>query len=167
MFSLLTIGQMRERGTSIYNILAFSAILMITVNPDVIFEVGLQLSYLAVLGIVMIQPLILWLPRHKAFEYIWKLTAVSLAAQLFTFPLSYFHVFPTYILLGNLLILLLAFLIMQVGVPLMIFGWYPVLGEVLGWVLSWLQNWIADAIRLIPGGKMDRLTMDFSGMLLV
>lgn len=174
MFSLLTLGQMRERRPSIYNILAFSAILMITTNPDVIYEVGFQLSYLAVLGIVMIQPLILnlWLPRHKILEYIWQLTSVSLAAQLVTFPLSlyYFHVFPTYFLLGNLLILPLAFLIMQVGVPLMIFGWIPVVGDVLGWVLSWLiwvQNWIAETIRLIPGGKLDRLTMDFSGMVLV
>jgi competence protein ComEC len=174
MFSLLTLGQMRERPPSIYNILAFSAILMITINPDVIYEVGFQLSYLAVLGIVMIQPLILnlWLPRQKVMEYIWQLTSVSIAAQVVTFPLSvyYFHVFPTYFLLGNLLILPLAFVIMQVGVPLMIFGWIPVLGDILGWMLSWLiwvQNWLAEAIRLIPGGKLDRLTMDSSGMILV
>ncbi len=174
MFSLLTFGQMRERPPSIYNILAFSAILMITINPNVIYEVGFQLSYLAVLGIVMIQPLILnlWLPRHKVLEYIWQLTSVSVAAQLVTFPLSiyYFHVFPTYFLLGNLLILPLAFVIMQVGVPLMMLGWIPLLGEVLGWVLSWLiwlQNWIAEAIRVIPGGKLDRLTIDFAGMLVV
>lgn len=174
MFSLLTLGQMRERPPSIYNVLAFSAMLMITFNPDVIFEVGFQLSYLAVLGIVMIQPLILnwWLPPNKAIEYIWQLTSVSLAAQLVTFPLSifYFHVFPTYFLLGNLLILPLAFVIMQVGVPLMMFGWIPILGDILGWTLSWLiwgQNWIAETIRMIPGGKVDRLTMDFSGMILV
>lgn len=174
MFSLLTFGQMRERRPSIYNVLAFSAILMITFNPDVIYEVGFQLSYLAVLGIVMIQPLILnlWIPRHKILEYVWQLISVSIAAQLVTFPLStfYFHVFPTYFLLGNLLILPLAFVIMQVGVPLMIFGWLPVVGDVLGWTLSWLirvQNYIAEAIRLIPGGKLDRLTMDFTGMIFV
>ena len=174
MFSLLTLGQMRERPPSIYNVLAFSAILMITFNPDVIYEVGFQLSYLAVLGIVMIQPLILnlWMPRNKILEYIWQLISVSIAAQLVTFPLStfYFHVFPTFFLLGNLLILPLAFVIMQVGVPLMIFGWIPVVGDVLGWALSWLirvQNYIAEAIRLIPGGKLDRLTMDFSGMIFV
>ncbi|MEP0711414.1 ComEC/Rec2 family competence protein [Algoriphagus sp.] len=174
MFSLLTLGQMRERPPSVYNILAFSAILMITFNPDVIFEVGFQLSYLAVLGIVMLYPIILdlWLPRSKALEYIWKTASVSIAAQLATFPLSiyYFHVFPTYFLLGNLLILPLAFIIMQVGVPLMILGWIPGLGEILGWTLSgliWAQNWIAETIRLIPGGKIDRLTMDMSGMIFV
>lgn len=174
MFSLLTLGQMRDRKPSIYNVLAFSAMLMITFNPDVIFEVGFQLSYLAVLGIVMIQPLIVrwWLPSNRVVEYFWQLTAVSLAAQLATFPLSvyYFHVFPTYFLLANLLVLPLAFLIMQVGVPLMMLGWIPYLGAGLGWILSWLiqvQNKITSLIFLLPGGKLQRLVIDFWGMVLV
>jgi competence protein ComEC len=174
MFSLVALGQMRDRKPSIYNVLAFSAMLMITFNPDVIFEVGFLLSYIAVLGIVMIQPLIVrwWLPSNRVIEYFWQLTAVSLAAQLATFPLSvyYFHVFPTYFLLANLLVLPLAFVIMQVGVPLMMLGWIPYLGEGLGWVLSWLiqiQNEIAELIYILPGGKLERLVIDFWGMLLV
>lgn len=174
MFTLLSLGQMRERKPSIFNILAFSAMLMIAVNPGVIFEVGFQLSYLAVAGIVLIQPLILnwWLPPNRVLEYIWQLTSVSLAAQVATFPLSiyYFHIFPTYFLLGNLFIIPLAFLIMQVGVPLMLLGWIPFLGDLLGWVLSWLiwlQNFIIHWIQFIPGGKLDRLTIDYSGMLLI
>ncbi len=174
MFSLLTFGQMRERKPPVFNILAFSAILMITWNPEVIFEVGFQLSYLAVGGIVLIQPLLLkwWLPPNKFWEYVWQLTTVSLAAQLATFPLSiyYFHVFPTYFLLGNLLIIPLAFLIMQVGVPLLFLGWIPGIGELLGWILSWMiriQNWIAGMIRLIPGGKVDDLSIDGFSIVLV
>jgi competence protein ComEC len=174
MFTLLSLGQMRERKPSIFNILAFSAMLMIAINPDVIFEVGFQLSYLAVAGIVLIQPMILnwWLPPNRILEYIWQLTSVSLAAQLATFPLSiyYFHIFPTYFLLGNLFIIPLAFLIMQVGVPLMLLGWIPFLGDLLGWILSWLiwlQNFIIYWIQFIPGGKLDRLTIDYSGMMLI
>ena len=174
MFSLLTLGQMRERKPSIFNILAFSAMLMIVSNPDVIYEVGFQLSYLAVLGIVMLYPLILdlWIPRNKVLDYFWKAAAVSISAQLATFPLSvfYFHTFPVYFLLGNLLILPLAFVIMQVGVPLMVLGWIPVVGELLGYILSgliWCQNWLAGFIQSIPGGKIDRLTIDFPAMLLV
>ncbi|WP_075350551.1 ComEC/Rec2 family competence protein [Algoriphagus marinus] len=174
MFSLLSLGQMRERKPSIFNILAFSAMLMIAQNPAVIFEVGFQLSYLAVGGIVLIQPLILnwWLPSNRFSEYLWQLTSVSLAAQLATFPLSifYFHVFPTYFLLGNLFVIPIAFLIMQIGVPLMLLGWIPYLGDFLGWILSlliWLQNFIIQLIQLIPGGKLDRLTIDFSSMILI
>lgn len=174
MFSLISLGQMRDRKPSIYNVLAFSAILMIAFNPDVIYEVGFQLSYLAVLGIVMIQPLIVrwWLPSNRVIEYFWQLTAVSLAAQLATFPLSvyYFHVFPTYFLLANLLVLPLAFLIMQVGVPLMMLGWIPYLGAGLGWILSWLiqlQNEITELIYILPHGKLARLVIDFWEMLVI
>lgn len=174
MFTLLTLGQMRERRPSIYNVLAFSAMLTIMVNPDVIYEVGFQLSYLAVLGIVLIQPLLerLWIPRWTVVEYFWQLTTVSFAAQLVTFPLSvyYFHVFPTYFLLGNLLILPLAFIIMNVGVPLLFLGWIPIVGDAIGWLLSkliLLQNWVTFLIQTLPGGRIDRLTFDFVQMLVI
>src|SRR5690606_774747 len=58
MFSLFTLGQLRERKPSSLNILAFSAMVMIVLDPAVIFEVGFQLSYIAVAGILLIQPLI-------------------------------------------------------------------------------------------------------------
>lgn len=174
MFSLITLGQMRDRKPSIYNVLAFSAMLLITVNPDVIFEVGFQLSYLAVTGIVLIQPLILnlWLPSSKVGEYFWQMTSVSIAAQLVTFPLSvyYFHVFPTYFLIANLFVIPISFLIMQVGVPLMILGWIPFLGEALGWILGWLvwtQNQVTLIIHQFPLGTIDRLTIGFPGMILI
>lgn len=174
MFSLITLGQMRDRKPSIYNVLAFSAMLLITVNPDVIFDVGFQLSYLAVIGIVLIQPLILnwWLPSSKVGEYFWQMTSVSIAAQLVTFPLSvyYFHVFPTYFLIANLFVIPISFLIMQVGVPLMILGWILFLGEVLGWILSWLvwsQNQVTLLIHLFPLGTIDRLTIGFPRMILI
>jgi competence protein ComEC len=174
MFSLITLGQMRDRKPSTFNVLAFSAILMIAFDPEVIFEVGFQLSYLAVAGIVLIQPLIvnLWLPSNRFLEYFWQLTAVSLAAQLATFPLSvyYFHIFPVYFLLANLLVIPLAFLIMQVGIPFLFLGWMPWIGESLGWVLSWMiefQNQIALSIRDLPFGRLDRLTINLFGMILV
>jgi competence protein ComEC len=174
MFSLFTAGQMRKRKPSSFNILAFSAMLMIAMDPGVIFEVGFQLSYAAVAGILLIQPLIanLWLPPNRFSEYIWQLTAVSLAAQLATFPLSvyYFHIFPTYFLIANLFIIPLSFLVMSVGIPFLVFSWIPMLSDGLGWVVSWiiwLQNWITHAIQLFPGGNLERLTITFSGMLVV
>ncbi|HSF54786.1 MAG TPA: ComEC/Rec2 family competence protein [Algoriphagus sp.] len=174
MFSLFTLGQLRERKPSSFNILAFSALIMITLDPGVIFEVGFQLSYLAVGGILLIQPLILnwWLPPNKVLEYIWQMTAVSLAAQLATFPLSilYFHIFPTYFLIANLIIIPLSFLVMQAGIPLLALSWVPLLSDWLGWLVSgliWIQNWITMAIQHFPGGNMDRLTISFSGMLLI
>ena len=174
MFSLATAGQMRKKKPSIWNILAFSAMLMMVVEPEVIFDIGFQLSYLAVAGIVGLQPVIVrwWIPGNVVLEYFWQLAAVSIAAQLVTFPLSvfYFHQFPTYFLLANLVVVPLAFLIMAVGVPFLFLGWIPMLGEVMGWLVNWMiyiQNQITFFIQLLPLGKIDRLTITFSGMLLV
>ena len=174
MFSLVTLGQMRKRKASIWNTLAFSALMILVIDPDVIFDIGFQLSYLAVAGIVGIQPLMVgwWLPRNSILEYFWQLATVSLAAQLVTFPLSilYFHQFPTYFLLANLLVVPLAFVIMAVGVPFMFLAWIPKLGEVMGWVVDWLiflQNQLTMMIQVLPGGTIEGLVISFSGVLLV
>lgn len=174
MFSLIIAGQMRKRRPSIWNILAFSAMLMLIVDPDVLFEVGFQLSYLAVGGIAGLQPLILrwWLPSHRAAEYFWQLAAVSIAAQLVTFPLSlyYFHLFPTYFLVANLIVVPLAFLIMSVGVPFLFLGKIPAVGDFLGLVLDRMivfQIKVNSMIQSLPFGKLDRLTITFSGMAVV
>lgn len=174
MFSLFTFGQLRERKPASFNILAFSAMLMVVVDPGVIFEVGFQLSYFAVAGILLLQPLILrfWIPPNQILEYFWQLTTVSIAAQLATFPLSifYFHIFPTYFLIANLIIIPLSFLVMQVGIPFLALSWVPILGEGLGWLVSgliWAQNGITRGIQLFPGGNLDRLTISFTGMLLI
>ncbi|MFC3880241.1 ComEC/Rec2 family competence protein [Algoriphagus namhaensis] len=174
MFSLLIFGQIQNRKPPTFNILAFSAMLMIAVNPSVIFDVGFQLSYLAVGGIVLLQPLILdfCLPKNRVLEYIWQLMTVSIAAQLATFPLSvyYFHYFPTYFLLGNLIVLPLAFVIMQIGVPWLILMKIPFLGKAMAWFLNLLidmQNGVIEYLTMIPGGKLDRLTISPPLMLLI
>lgn len=174
MFSLFSLGQMRQRRPSIWNILAFSAMIMIAWDPDVLFEIGFQLSYAAVAGIVALQPLIVrwWLPPNRVLEYLWQLAAVSIAAQLATFPLSvyYFHLFPTYFLFANLVVVPLAFLIMAVGLPFLAFNWVWGVGDVLGWVIDRLirvQISTAEFFQGLPFGSLDRLTISISGMLLV
>lgn len=157
MFTLLVLGELRDRKPPIFNILAFSAILMIALNPDVIEDIGFQLSYVAVSGIVLLQPLILklWYPPNKIMEYLWQLAAVSIAAQLVTFPISvwYFHSFPVWFLPANLIIIPLTFLIMQVGIPFLFLGWMPILGKGLGWVVGSLiqiEIWVLEGFRWLP-----------------
>ncbi|WP_026945265.1 ComEC/Rec2 family competence protein [Algoriphagus marincola] len=173
MFTLIVLGQLRDRKPPIFNILAFSAILMIAVNPGVITEVGFQLSYLAVAGIILLQPLIVrvWYPKSRILEYLWQLGAVSIAAQLATFPLSvwYFHSFPVWFLPANLLVIPITFLIMQVGIPMLLIGWIPFLGKALGWVVGSLiqvELWILEAFRLLPF-RLNELTIQPVTMLLV
>jgi competence protein ComEC len=124
MFSIIIIGKALGRNSNIYNSLAVSAVALLMINPFLIMEVGFQLSYLAVIGIVYLQPKIYNLLNinNKLLDYVWGLTAVSFSAQLATFPLGllYFHQFPNYFLLSNLVVIPGAVLIIHLGVLLFI-----------------------------------------------
>ena len=56
MLTFFILAEFFNKSTSAYNILAASAILLLIINPFFIMQVGFQLSYLAVLGILYIQP---------------------------------------------------------------------------------------------------------------
>ena len=172
MFSLVTLGQMRKRKPSIWNILSFSALLLLVLDPGVRTDLGFQLSYLAVAGIVGLQPLILhlWSPPNRVLDYFWQMAAVTLAAQLITSPLTihYFHTFPSYFLLANLLIVPLSYLILCAGVPFLLLAWVPFLGRVLGAIvdfLLFLQNEVTYRIQDLPAALWQGIHLSFAGML--
>ena len=109
MFSFLTFAYYSNRITNTYNILALSAFFTLTIAPLMLFQVGFQLSYAAVLAIVICFPKInAWYnPKNKTLKYSWQLLAVSLSAQIGVLPLSlfYFHQFPGLFFISNLLII--------------------------------------------------------------
>jgi len=150
MISVFIIGNAFNQNKNSYNLLAFSAFLILIYNPQLIYDLGFQLSYLSVLGLIYLQPLIYaWF----SFKYIWadklwSFIALSLAAQTATFPLSvyYFHQFPLYFLLSNLFILVPVTLIMYLGILVMIFP-MDIFVFCLEWLLKFNNNglrWFAD-----------------------
>jgi len=126
MFSCIIIGENFSRRASIYNSLAASAFILLCYNPFYLWDVGFQLSYLAILGIVILQKPIynLFFIKNKSLNKLWKLTAISLAAQTFTFPicLYYFHQFPTIFLFTNLITVPLSTVILFVEIFLIALG---------------------------------------------
>lgn len=157
MFSFVAVGKAFDRNSNIYNTLAASALVLLIYNPYLIMEVGFQLSYLAVLGIVYFQPIIykqIYFKR-KITDYVWSITSVSIAAQLTTFPLGllYFHQFPTYFLISNLVVIPGAVLIISTGLLLFITSWLPVIYEWIGIGLHYIiygMNWVVKAIDQLP-----------------
>jgi len=124
MISLIIIGKTFNRRINTLNILAVSAMLLLLFNPFLITDVGFQLSYLAVAGLIVFQPIVYsWLDiDNKWLDKLWLLCSVSIAAQAITFPLSayYFHQFPVYFLGSNLFILLPSFVIMCAGMAFLL-----------------------------------------------
>ncbi len=142
MFSMILLTQSFFRKSNIYNSLALAAFVLLIYDPYLLFSVGFQLSFLAVFGIVFIQPK---LSRLLVFDSWlmqkgWELTAVSVAAQLATFPLGllYFHRFPNFFLISNLVVIPGAFAVLFVGVFFFLTSWLPFMASLLGTVLYWL-----------------------------
>ncbi|WP_194972346.1 ComEC/Rec2 family competence protein [Aquiflexum lacus] len=166
MFSLMALAQMKSRSPSIFNAIALSALILLILDPFLIYAVGFQLSYIALLGILVIQPMLvrLWLPKNRFLEYVWQISTVGIAAQLATFPISayYFHIFPTYFMLSNLVAIPGAFLIMSFGVPFMVFAEVPMLSKILAWVtekLIALVNLLIFWIQDLPASKITEISI--------
>ncbi|HEY4788967.1 MAG TPA: ComEC/Rec2 family competence protein, partial [Bacteroidales bacterium] len=157
MITFVIIGQSFNRNVNIFNSLAVSAFLLLLINPFNLVDVGFQLSYLAVISIVIFYPLIYNLIDIKNWlgDQLWSLTAVTLAAQLVTTPISlfYFHQFPNLFILSNLVMIPLSTLIMYFAMTLIAFsGWNwitMILGKVFNF-LVWLLNKVVLTIESLP-----------------
>jgi len=157
MVSLIVLGKLLLRHTNIFNVIAASAIVLLAVNPFMIMEVGFQLSYLAVTGIVALQPWIyklIYVP-NRILDWLWQLTSVSIAAQLCTFPLGllYYQQFPNFFLFSNLIVIPLASIIICVAILLLAFSSFSLLAGVIATALNYLTlflNHIVSYIEKLP-----------------
>lgn len=128
MLSIFILAKSVHNQANSYHVLYFSAFCLLLYNPFFFWDVGFQLSYMAVLGLIYLQPKLEQLISFKSFWFrkLWSLISLSIAAQLFTFPLSsyYFHQFPVYFILSNLFIVLPVTLLMYIGIILLMFRLY-------------------------------------------
>ena len=153
MFSFVIIGKELERESSIYQSIMVSAFILILIEPLVIFQVGFQLSYLAVLGIVFLQPKIynLFYVKNLVLDKVWQISAVSIAAQVATFPLGlyYFHQFPNFFMLSNLIVIPLAFAILIVGIVYFLVFWIPFLNDLCFYLLDFLLTILNGGVKWV------------------
>lgn len=153
MFTLIGIGEMQHKKISIYNSLAASAFCMLCYNPMWIMDVGFQLSYLAVLSIVIFYKHIYSsiYVSNKYFAFIWKIISGSLAAQILTFPICiyYFHQFPLLFLLSNLLAIPFVSFALYAELLLVLVQSISPIAKVLGMFISHLIYYFSKIIFAI------------------
>ena len=157
MFSCIVLAGSLSRKTSIYNTLAFSAFVLLCINPYWLWDVGFQLSYVAVLSImIFMKPIYnLFFIKNKILDFIWKLNAVSIAAQLLTTPFSiyHFHQFPNFFLLTNFVAVPLSSIIVLGEIFLCAISFIPFLALLAGKIISWLiwvMNSYIEKIESLP-----------------
>lgn len=140
MFTIVGLGKIFNKRNNMYNTLGISAFILLLFNPRSLFEIGFQLSYLAVIGIVYLSDKIyksIYLKWWWA-DKLWNMTAVSLAAQIITIPISilYFSQFPTYFIFANWLIIPISSIILYLGLILISISYYTYVAEKIGFILE-------------------------------
>lgn len=148
MFSIVAIGMHLKRPTNIYNTLAISVFVLLLFRPLFIFDVGFQLSYVAVIAIVAIKPKFdnLWRPKYKIPRLFWDAFTVGIAAQLGVLPLSlfYFHQFPGLFFLANVIIIPFLGLILGLGIFIIVLALLNILpqelADIYGGIISLMNN---------------------------
>lgn len=165
MFTFILIGQNLKRPANIFNSLAASAFLLMLFNPQIICEVGFQLSYLAVSGIVLFHPLF-----YRIFEFkntiadkAWSLFCVSLSAQIITFPLGvfYFNQFPNYFWLSNFIVIPLASIILPGTFLLLAVSFISPIADLVGFVVqksTELMLWSLKTIDRFPFALIENIS---------
>ena len=158
MFSFIIIGQAVDRKTNIYNSLGASAFILLFINPFLLYDIGFQLSYIALVGIIYLHPKIykLWYIENKVADWIWSGVALSVSAQIAVLPLGlyYFHQFPVFFWLSGVVVTAVAGIILGLGLFLLLFHGIPVIGLLLGYLLYaciWLMNSLIFMIQKLPG----------------
>jgi competence protein ComEC len=157
MITFVIVGNSFSRNVNIFNSLAASAFVLLLFNPFNLTDVGFQLSYVAVISIVTFYPLIYERIEIQNWfgNQLWSITAVTIAAQIVTTPLSlyYFHQFPNLFLVSNIIMIPLSTVIMYMAMTLIPFsGW----GWMMGWLgkvfnsLVWLLNKVVLTIEGLP-----------------
>ncbi|MBP9793043.1 MAG: ComEC/Rec2 family competence protein [Flavobacterium sp.] len=173
MFSFIAIGMHLKRENNSFHTAIVSLFLILLFEPMFLFDIGFQLSYLAVFFILWLQPLLdkVWQPRNKVLGYFWSILTVSFAAQIGTLPLSiyYFHQFPGLFFITNLVLIPFLSAIMALGTLLMIlayFNWIPELLSKSVEILITLTNTIISKIAAIESFVLQNIPLSFSMMLI-
>jgi competence protein ComEC len=170
MFTFLLYGREFKIFYNMYNILAFCALLMLLVDPFLIFQASFQFSFLALLSLAYFQPYInCWFkPKSKILQNIWTYFSATLAAQILVVPITifFFHKFPTYFILSGFLPVILSNIAMNVSIVLVVIESIPFLGflneYLIGPILQLNLFLFIESVTMIkelPMSSIDGLTL--------
>lgn len=152
MFSLFIVSHMLARRTDSLNLLAATAIVMLVADPMLLFNIGWQLSFSAVAGILLVRPLL-----HSTRNQLVQTALASIAATLATLPIvvSTYHQLPLYFLISNIVILpaaglLLALALLYAALPC------AATAYLVRWPL-WFCDGLTGLVSHLPGATLTDL----------
>lgn len=174
MFSIMALGKLQKNSPGSLNAVFASMFILLLVNPYNLVNIGFQLSYSAVIGIIILQPKLyaIFEVRNKFLDWIWSLTTVSVAAQLATMPLCfyYFHQFSNYFLLTNYVMIPISTIAIWTCFIFFAVSWIPYVSTAVAYCLSWIakaMNYACLSIENLPFSTTQDIYIDAPQMLLL
>lgn len=173
MFTLIALRMIVNRNGSVYNSIAVAALVLLAWNPFWLWDTGFQLSFLAVLSIIVFYRKVyttIYFP-NKLIDFAWQLAAASIAAQIFTVPVTvyYFHQFPLLFLVTNIIAVPLSSLIVYVEIFLCVISPFKPLAAITAKLLALLigfMNAFIERINSIPFANWTGLSLNLWQVLL-
>lgn len=175
MFSFITVSLYIRRFRDTYNTLAAAALLLLIYEPNLLYDVGFQLSFTAVTGIVYLQPRLYKLLsfKWKLPDYLWQITSVGIAAQLATFPIGlyYFQHLPVNFMLTGLFVVPFAFVILSLGITLFVVQIFSsALSSLVGSILYlaiWVNNALIHLVFSLPTNDFGHVAIGGLGLIFI
>lgn len=174
MFTILAGSTLLGKNYNGFNSLALSAVLILVWNPHFLYDIGFQLSYLAMIGIFLFNRnlSVLFYSKYKWIQAAWEGTMVGIAAQIMTIPLTlyYFHQFPNYFILTNLGLMVFSFLVLALGIVLFSVSFFSLAAKGVAFLLSFsmfLMLWIIDFVDALPGAVSTGFVLQFWEIILL
>lgn len=174
MFSLMSLGKLQKNSPGSLNAVFASMFILLVINPYNLVNIGFQLSYSAVIGIIILQPRLyaIFEVKNKFLDWIWSLTTVSVAAQLATMPLCfyYFHQFSNYFLLTNYVMIPISTIAIWTCFIFFAVSWIPYISTAVAYCLSWLakaMNYACLTIEGLPFSTVQDIYIDVPQMILL
>ena len=167
MCSIMLLCNFFSTQNQIQSSISISALLLLLLDPQLIYNLGFQLSYSAVIGIVLFQQKIksLFNVKNKFIKYFWEISSVTLSAQIFTLPLIlfYFQKFPTYFILSNLVIIPMSSIFVILGLLVIFFSPINFLYKIFSYILNFVLvcvNRIMIFIAHLPKSSIQEIKID-------
>lgn len=163
MASIFLVASYYGRPLSIFVCISLTAVVTLIINPTSIVEdVGWQLSFLSLTGIVVLAPVLQkFLPKKP--KLLWEVIVITLAAQIATVPylLYMFGKYSAVAFLANTLVMPIVPILMLFGFVLSILGLFmPNFAHMIGGILAKAINYIFEFLQALQ--SIDKLTIQFT-----
>ncbi len=168
MFSFIIIGNNVSKSNDGINALFGAGFIMLAFDPDTIFDVGFQLSFTAVLSIMLFYNSIRMMvyTKNLLLQKGWSFVALSISVQILSTPLLIYHFqqYPTYSILNNLLIVPLSSIVLIAELLLFMHPIHAVNEFIASYIITTCIHWMngyARVMNTLPFASVSFPVMSF------